>query len=366
MVLRVTWLGRIAEWPALFSAALAAGVLGACALLPRPAETLAVTTSSRPSAASLPTISPPAGVRIDRIIARNDRFAIYVPEAGDTLSSIARQFFGSEDLAWMISDFNGIHEPKPGQPLVVPLHSLNPTGILATGYQTVPILCYHRFGSEEDKMVVSPKAFAQQMEFLHRNGYRVVRLSELASFLEGKRQLPDRAVGITIDDGYSSMYQHAFPVLKRYGFPATIFIYTDFIGARDALTWEQMSEMVGSGLIDIQAHSKTHSNLTLRLQGESDSRYRERLNTEAVTPREILQRKLHINASSFAYPYGEANGLVMEQLIKTDYRMALTVNPGGNAFFTSPLLLHRTMILGDQDLETFKAQLHVFTAVDLR
>ena len=366
MVLRGTWLGRIGELPALLSAALAAGVLGACAVQPRPAETPAVTTSPRPSAAPLATIPPSASVRIDRIIARNDRFAIYVPEAGDTLSSIARQFFGSEDLAWIISDFNGLHEPKAGQPLIVPLQSLNPTGIWANGYQTVPILCYHRFGAEEDKMVLSPKAFAQQMEFLHRNGYRVVRLSELASFLEGKRQLPDRAVVITIDDGYMSMYQHAFPVLKRYGFPATIFIYTDFIGARDALTWEQMSEMMGSGLIDIQAHSKTHNNLTLRLQGESDSRYRERLHTESVTPREILQRKLHVNASSFAYPYGEVNALVMEQLIKTDYRIALTVDPGGNAFFTPPLLLHRTMILGDQDLETFKAQLQVFTAVDLR
>jgi len=304
--------------------------------------------------------------RTDRILARNDRFLIYVPGSGDTLASIAKRFLGAEDRAWAIVDFNGIAEAKPGQPLIVPLQSINPTGVFATGYQTVPILCYHRFGSDEGKMVLSPKAFAQQMEFLYRNGYRVMRLSELASFLSGRQQLPARAVVITVDDGYSSMYHEAYPVLKRYGFPATIFVYTDFIGAPDALTWEQMKDMVATGLIDVQAHSKSHGNLTLRLPGESDSLYRARLNAEVVTPRDILQRRLHGNVSTYAYPYGDANGMVMEQLAKADYRMGLTVDPGGNAFFAPPLLLRRTMVLGGQDLEAFKGQLRVFTTTDLR
>src|SRR5262249_196394 len=188
----------------------------------------------------------------------------------------------------------------------------------------------------------------------------------LASFLRGKRQLPAKAVVLTIDDGYNSMYFHAYPILKRYGFPATIFVYTDFIGARDSLTWEQMKEMTASGLIDVEAHSKSHSNLTLRMSGEGDNRYRERLALESAAPREVLERKLHVNVSSYAYPYGDANPMIIEQLTRANYKMALTVDPGGNAFFTPPLLLRRTMVLGDEDLETFKAQLQVFTAADLR
>jgi peptidoglycan/xylan/chitin deacetylase (PgdA/CDA1 family) len=349
---------------ALIAAALPACVLCACAVQPRPADTAEAAPAGYAFQPFGSASTRPA--RTDRIVAPNDRFIIYVPEGGDTLASIAKQFLGGEDRAWVISDFNNISEARPAQPLVIPLQALNPTGVSVNGYQTIPILCYHRFGSDEGKMVLSPKAFAQQMEYLHRNGYRVLRLSELPAFLGGKRQLPARAVVLTIDDGYSSMYHQAYPVLKRYGFPATVFAYTDFIGARDALTWDQMREMVGSGLIDVQAHSKSHSNLTLRMPGESDGRYRERLSVEAATPRDVLRRKLNVNVSSYAYPYGDANATVIEQLAKTDYKMALTVDPGGNAFFTPPLLLRRTMVLGDEDLEAFKAQLQVFTAADLR
>ena len=346
------------------AAGLLAGALAACAVPPHTNETALVVSPSRPGAA--PVTVPTRPVRSGQIIARNDRFLIYVPKTGDTFASIANQFLGGEDRAWVIADFNERAEVKPGQPLVVPLQSINPTGVTANGYQTVPILCYHRFGSDEGKMMLSPAAFAQQMEYLQHNGYRVLRLSELYSFLGGARQLPARAVVLTIDDGYNSMYHQAYPILKRYGFPATVFVYTDFIGARDSLTWDQMKEMVGSGLIDVQAHSKTHSNLTLRSTGESDSRYRERLTVEAVTPREVIQRRLHINVSSYAYPYGDTNAMLIDELAKSNYRMALTVDPGGNAFFTPPLLLRRTMILGDQDLEAFKAQLQVFKAADLR
>ena len=346
------------------AAVLIAVGLSACAAPEPPRESALVLERSRPAYAPATGVTKKPA-RPGQVIARNDRFLIYLPAAGDTFASIATQFLGSEDRAWMITDFNEMAEVKPGQPLVVPLQSINPTGVSPNGYQTIPILCYHRFGSDEGKMVLSPAAFAQQMEYLHRNGYRVLRLSDLYSFLGGARQLPARAVVLTIDDGYNSMYHQAYPVLKRYGFPATVFVYTDFIGARDSLTWDQMKEMVASGLIDVQAHSKTHTNLTLRQPGESDNKYRERLSTEAATPQDIIQRKLHVNVSSYAYPYGDANGIMLEQLTKSNYRMGLTVDPGGNAFFTPPLLLRRTMILGDQDLEAFKAQLQVFKTVDL-
>ena len=143
-------------------------------------------------------------------------------------------------------------------------------------------------------------------------------------------------------------------------------MYTDFIGANDALTWAQMQEMIASGLIDVESHSKSHESLVTMLPGESERSYRSRLNKELTAGRDLLQRKLGVSVSIFAYPYGEANAAVIEQAEKADYRLAVTVNPGSNPFFVQPLLLRRTMIFGDHDMEAFKARLQTFHAADLK
>jgi len=309
---------------------------------------------------------PPPKASADRVIARNERFVIYKPRAGDTLRSLAYDYLGDANRYWEIADFNGIAAVEAEQALVIPLRAVNSLGVFSSGYQTVPVLAYHRFGQQASKMEVSVEAFASHLKYLADNGYRVVPLRALEDFLEGKRPLPKRAVAITIDDGYASTYKYAFPLLRQHGFAATVFVYTDFIGAKDALTWAQMREMVASGLIDIQAHSKTHANLASRLLGETDERYRERLDAEARVPRDVLERGLQVKVDMFAYPYGDATEILIERLRKRDYRLAVTVNPGGNPFFADPLLLRRTMVLGDQDLEAFKAKLQVYREVDLR
>jgi peptidoglycan/xylan/chitin deacetylase (PgdA/CDA1 family) len=127
-----------------------------------------------------------------------------------------------------------------------------------------------------------------------------------------------------------------------------------------------MEEMVASGLIDIQAHSKTHANLAYRLPGEDEAHYRKRLDAEVRVPRDILQSKLREHVSSFAYPYGDTNGVVMDLLAKAEYQLAVTVHPGANAFFAYPLTLNRSMIFGDDDIDAFKAKLQTYRQVDLQ
>jgi peptidoglycan/xylan/chitin deacetylase (PgdA/CDA1 family) len=322
------------------------------------------------------TVSPPPPVSgpppvVDSeapggVIARNDRFVLYSPAPEDTLASVARRFLGSEKRQWEIADFNAVSRAEPGKVLAIPLRPTNPQGILPEGYQTVPILCYHRVGPRTSRMVIAPDTFAAQLDYLARNDYRVIRLSDLMDFLEGKGQLPKRAVVITFDDGHISAYEHAYPLLKKYGFPATMFLYTDFVGAKEALNWTQMREMARSGLIDFQPHSKTHSNLVVRLPGETDQHYRERLDVEIRVPRDLIQRNLSTKVTDYAYPYGDANELVLERLAHADYRLGLTVNPGGNAFFANPLMLRRTMIFGEHGMDAFKAALQVFKEVNLR
>jgi len=295
------------------------------------------------------------------VLGRSERLLIYLPHPGDQLAAIATRFLGQADRAWQITEANpGTAVPQAGQPLVVPLVASNPIGVRHGDFQTVPILCYHRFGPGSGKMVMSAASFAAQLDWLARNNYRVLKLSQLLGFLAGREALPPRSVVITIDDGYETVYRHAFPLLKKHGFPATLFVYTDFVGTTDGLNWAQLQEMASSGLVDIQAHSKTHRNLVERQPGETDERYRHNIENELRAPRELLERRLaqaKVQVRHFAYPFGDASDVVLDTMARQQYQIGVTVNPGGNGFFAQPTMLRRTMIFGDLDLEGFKAKL---------
>ena len=315
--------------------------------------------TSTPSSGPEPA-APPPFASDEGVISRNDRWLLYLPQAQDTHASIAGRFLGSAQRDWEVAEANGGAKVRTGYPVVVPLKPANPAGVKRDRYQTVSILCYHRVGSPPtSRMTVSTSAFAEQMEWLAKNDYRVVRLQDVANFIDGKQALPAKSVVLTFDDGYESYYRYAYPLLKKYGYPATVFLYSDFVGAADALNWVQMQEMVATGLIDIQAHSKTHANLLNRLRDEGDAAYRQRIDHEARTPREVIERRLRVPVKEFAYPYGDANEIVLDTMARNGYRIGVTVNPGGTPFFGQPLMLRRTMIYGNHDLDAFKARVQI-------
>ncbi len=299
--------------------------------------------------------APPArGV----VLGRNERVLIYMPQAGDTWAGIAARYLGNAAQAWRITEVNrGERSPEPGVPVAVPLVAPNPLGVGADGLQRVTILCYHRVGSGGSKMMISPQRFEAQLDWLAANGYAVVSLDDVAAFMAGRKDLPDKAVAITFDDGYESVWRHAYPALRKRGMPATLFVYTDFVGAGDALSWAQMDEMRRSGLVDIQAHSKSHRNLAERLPGESDATYRARLDTELAAPRAAIERALPgTKVRHFAYPYGDANEAVLDAMRRQGYELGLTVVPTLVPFYAAPLMLGRVMVYGDFELDEFKAR----------
>ena len=323
--------------------ALPALLLQACAVAP-PAAPAAAATRSEPGA----------------VIGRDADFVVVLAQPGDDLASLAERYLGDARKGWWIGEFNDIATVRPGQDVVIPLKAPNPIGVFADAYQTVPILCYHRFGiNNRGKLVTSAAAFEAQMDYLAKNGFRVVPLAQLPGFLDGVEPLPRKSVVITIDDGYRSTYDIAFPILKKYKFPATIFLYSDFVGAADAMTWGQMQEMARSGLIDVQPHSKSHSNLVLKSPRETDAQYRERVRLETELPSKAIQERLSLGTYVFAYPYGDTNEHVMDRLARQGVQLGFTVTPGGNGFFAYPYMLRRTMIYGDDNLETFKSKLAV-------
>ena len=323
----------------------------------------ACNTAPTTSPATSPDRSQPAA---ESAIHRSSDFIVLTANKGDTSVSLARQHLDSAGKFWVIEDFNNTKNFTPGQEVIIPLRTSNPVGVYANGYQMVPILCYHRFGSDTSKMVVAPADFTQQMEYLAQHDYRVIRLADLIEYLQGKRALPKRSVVVTMDDGYKSAYQHAFPTLRRLGFPATIFVYSEYVGAREGLSWKEMQEMVASGLVDIQPHSKTHSNLGFAQPGEDDAAYQQRIQAETQAPLFDISRNLNIPVHTFAYPYGDTNKDVIDQLKQRDYRLAVTVQPGSNAAFAYPYMLQRSMVFGDEDLDTFARKLDAFQSMDLR
>ena len=340
----------------LAAAAIVAALLNGCATSPAP--------EPEPAA-------PASRQRVDvreagRLLARDDSFVVVVAGPDDTLAGLARRYLGDASRGWWIGEYNGVSETRAGSVLVVPLKDPDRIGVQADGFQSVPILCYHRFGPRAAKLVVTPAAFAAQMDYLDRNGYTVIPLERLADFLSGKAPLPRKSVVITIDDGYKSAYEIAFPILRRHNFPATIFLYSDFVGAGDALTFAQMKDMTASGLFDVQPHSKTHSNLTLRQPGETDARYRERIQREVDVPVGMIHDRLALASRAYAYPYGDVNETIVETLAHKGLELGLTVTPGGNGFFAFPYMLRRNMIFGTEDLEAFKSKLTTFVKTAAR
>ena len=170
---------------------------------------------------------------------------------------------------WWIAEFNGVDRGarRPG-PSSSRCAARNPIGVYADGYQTVPILCYHRFGPNRSAMTVTPAAFEAQMEYLARNGYRVIPMARLARFLEGKEPLPKK----TVVDHHRRRLPRDLPdrvpdPARSTGSRRRCSSTATSSAPSDAMTWPQMQEMVRSGLIEIQPHSKTHSNLTLQAAG---------------------------------------------------------------------------------------------------
>jgi len=164
--------------------AAAALLLAACAQEPqRPAE-------SRPATIFAPVETGP-------LLARDAQFVVVVPRQGEDLAALAERYLGDRARRFEIAEFNRIDEARPGRAVAIPVTPLNPGGVEPATVQTVPILCYHRFGTRANNLTVTPQAFEAQMRYLRENGYAVVPMTRLVDFLEGKTALPRKSVVIT-------------------------------------------------------------------------------------------------------------------------------------------------------------------------
>ena len=287
-------------------------------------------------------------------------------QKNETPATLADKFLGDREKSWVIEDANKDVSFTKNEIIIIPLKEKNKAGLTADGFQVVPILCYHRFSNEcESPLCVPTRIFEKQMRYLSENGYRVITFRQLIDFLDYREAIPKKAVIISIDDGYRSTYDIAYPILKKYGFKATLFIYTDFIGAsRNALTWDQLKKMKADGF-EIGSHTLSHSDLTRQKEGEDTQTYMSRIDRELRESKQIIDKKLGQNTILLAFPFGRYNPSVLEISKRLDYQVAATVKRGGNPFFANPFVLKRAQVL-KKDMKSFTSELKSFHELSLK
>jgi len=293
-------------------------------------------------------------------------FIVTTAKPGDTTPELARRFLGDPALAWMIEDYNDVTTVTPGQTLIIPRRPWNLSGVYTTGYQLVPVLTYHDIGPQaKGRLVIAAKSFADQMRYLKDHHYRVITLAELFEFLQLKRQLPRRAVVLTFDDGYRSFLTHAYPILKEHGFAATLFVYTDYVGAgRNALDWSDLSRLTAEGF-QVEGHTKTHGDLR-RQPGESEADHGRRLRAELESSQRLFQQRLGRPAKFLAYPYGAADDAVLAYTRESGFQAGLTVFREGNSSFVPLFRIRRSQIYAEMTLDDFIKNLNTFAAEPIK
>jgi len=299
-------------------------------------------------------------------IYQSDKYVVGRFQKNETPDTLAEKFLGNREKSWVIEDANKDVSFKKNKIIIIPLKEKNKAGLTADGFQVVSILCYHRFSNDCGSPLCLPiHLFKQQMKYLSENGYRVITFGQLIDFMEYREAIPQKAIIISIDDGYRSTYDIAYPILKKYGFNATLFIYTDFIGAsRNALTWSQINKMKADGF-EIGSHTLSHSDLTIQKEGEDTQTYMSRIEKELRVSKQIIDKELGQNTILLAYPFGRYNQNVLEISERLGYQVAATVKRGGNSFFANPLVLKRVQVL-KKDMTFFTSVLNSFHKLSLK
>jgi peptidoglycan/xylan/chitin deacetylase (PgdA/CDA1 family) len=194
------------------------------------------------------------------------------------------------------------------------------------GKYVLPIVMYHSVSpsaSRQTMLAVKPETFERQMRFLRDNRYNVITLEELVALIKDKKKIPPRTIVITLDDGYRDNYTYAFPVLKKYGLCATIFIIVDEVGRpqNDRLNWNQIKAMQDSGLIVFGSHALGPEPLN-KIKSE------EEVKNQVFLSKQILEQKLGKKVYAFSYPEGRFNPKIRQLVIDAGYKVAVATNPG--------------------------------------
>jgi len=239
--------------------------------------------------------------------------------------------------------------------------------LIAGAESSIPILMYHSVTDKQDievhpyyRTVTSPRMFASQLEYLHTKGYKTCTLTQAVQRVQ-KSETTANLVVITFDDGYRDFYLHAFPVLNRYGFDATVFLPTSFIGevplsfkGKECITWNEARELSRQG-VQFGSHTVNHPQLRdLSLTA---------VNEEIERSKRTIEDKLGRAVVSFAYPFAfpqtdrEFMKFLRDSLERVGYENGVCTMVGRANRHSEPYFLQRLPVNSCDDLQLFRAKL---------
>ena len=219
------------------------------------------------------------------------------------------------------------------------------------------ILMYHSIGDNNAFFTVAKKSFSRQMEFLKLRNFNVIKLSDLVELILSGVEIKPKTVAITFDDGYEDNFLNVFPVLRKYEFPATIFLQTGCIGSYKQnsegvklkiLSESQIKEMSESGIIDFGGHTVSHPKLS-RLNYVAAEK-------EILDSKKIIEKMVGGEISVFAYPFGNYNNMVKNS-VKKYYKAAVSVRRGFADISSDVFELPRNSIDSAVDKTRFKLKI---------
>ncbi len=215
----------------------------------------------------------------------------------------------------------------------------------------LPVLMYHHLDNEGNgDTIITPKLFEEHMKALKENGYQTVSLKEIKDYVVKGEELPKNPVLITFDDGYSSNYEIAYPILKKYNMKAVIFMIGSSTGKstyKDTdnpiyphFSKEEAALMEKSGLIEVASHTydmhqsplyeKIPRESVLRLEGEAEEEYIELLSADYNKSKEQLKEITGRENNALAYPLGKWDTLSQAILNSLGVEITLSTKEGTN------------------------------------
>lgn len=251
--------------------------------------------------------------------------------------------FNSKNLSAHVNN-QIISSPTPTSlPTLTPTITPTPTPVY-TGYCLhVPVIFYHHIepGAEANEkkhtsLYTDVNIFEQQMQYLSSHGYTSIKAEDLVNALSSHQGLPNKAIVVSIDDGYDDIYRYAYPIARKYGIILNLMIPTGLMENPGFMSWANLKDMVGSGSVFIYNHTWSHSSLPR----DDDAK----AIMEFTTAQKQITDHFGHTAPIIAYPYGSANSRIVSLLVKNGFIGGFTTIPGSVQCDSFIMNLHRIRI----------------------
>lgn len=226
---------------------------------------------------------------------------------------------------------------------VVPPPEEQPAG--PTTQRSVLVLCYHAMSPGATSTYDVPSEdFAAQLKLIADEGYQSVTVDQIADYLDGAADLPEKAVCFTFDDGAETNLTVSKPMLDEHGFVGNVFLIADSVGAEGKLSWEQVAELAAAGW-GVGSHTASHEYLT-RVDAET-------VRAQLADSKAAIDEHTDGACTALAYPYGLYDNTVMELAQETGYRIAFSIDRGPADWTDDRWRVPRQMVVNGNSLKTF-------------